>query len=650
MFKKIVSRISFSPALVAQLGFYAKRLRKEQATRRLGLIFVALALVVQSLVVFQAPEPANASHPADMIQGGLGWSNPDLGRFLSAYDSNAGYTKDAMDYFGITRAEIAATHFNGYTVDNKIGWGWDVQFPHTTAVGVRDANGNHVRNLFGRPINHYYPTNKWMPAFVGHSERMGWFAINVECGNLVTDNYSPPPPPPPPPPANIVTTKSASNITQSGVDATKVTAKKNDVITYTVAAQNTGGTAKEVALIDNIGEVLKYARLTDQGGGTLDSAGATLSWPNINLGPGESTKKQYSIKMNASLISSTNKCSMSNIFADQKVTIDVGCSTLPAKIITGKSAVNVTQKNIDATKTMAKENDVITYSITAKNEGGTAKEVALIDNIKDVLQYARLTDAGGGKLDQAKETLSWSSVNLAPKKSITKKYTVTMNESLVQAKDTCSMTNTYADKKVTIPVGCSTPPANIVAEKTSINISQANSDATTKIAKANDRISFTLTATNTGGSTKDFVFEDNILDTLEYATLIDNGGAIFNKDTKILTWPPVKIAAGKQEVRIFTVQMLSKIPATPRGATQGSSHNCKIENAFLDASNIINVDCPNPKTFIENPVKELPQTGAGENIMFAGITLAVVTFFYFRSRQLSTEVRLVRRNVSEGVF
>ena len=41
MFKKIVSQLSFSPALVGQLGFYARRLRKEQFTRRLGMVFMA---------------------------------------------------------------------------------------------------------------------------------------------------------------------------------------------------------------------------------------------------------------------------------------------------------------------------------------------------------------------------------------------------------------------------------------------------------------------------------------------------------------------------------------------------------------------------------------------------------------------------------
>ena len=72
MFRKIVSNLPFSPALVGQLGFYAKRLRKEETTRRLGLIFVVLALIVQSLAVFQPPESANAASLTDMNSRGFG--------------------------------------------------------------------------------------------------------------------------------------------------------------------------------------------------------------------------------------------------------------------------------------------------------------------------------------------------------------------------------------------------------------------------------------------------------------------------------------------------------------------------------------------------------------------------------------------------
>lgn len=62
MFKKIVSNLPFSPALVGQLGIYSKSLRKEKNIRRLGLVFVILALIVQSFAIFQPPEPANASN------------------------------------------------------------------------------------------------------------------------------------------------------------------------------------------------------------------------------------------------------------------------------------------------------------------------------------------------------------------------------------------------------------------------------------------------------------------------------------------------------------------------------------------------------------------------------------------------------------
>jgi LPXTG-motif cell wall-anchored protein len=49
-------------------------------------------------------------------------------------------------------------------------------------------------------------------------------------------------------------------------------------------------------------------------------------------------------------------------------------------------------------------------------------------------------------------------------------------------------------------------------------------------------------------------------------------------------------------------------------------------------------------------VSELPQTGASENMIFAGIVASVVTFFYFRSRQLNKEVRLIRKDAIAGTL
>ena len=61
MFRKLVSNLPFSPSLIGQLGLYAQRLKREQAVRRVGLVFTVFALIIQSLVVFNPPMSANAT-------------------------------------------------------------------------------------------------------------------------------------------------------------------------------------------------------------------------------------------------------------------------------------------------------------------------------------------------------------------------------------------------------------------------------------------------------------------------------------------------------------------------------------------------------------------------------------------------------------
>ncbi len=520
MFKKIVSQLSFSPALVGQLGFYAKRLRKEQTTRRLGLVFVALALVVQSLVVFQPPEAANASNNNDFIAGGLGLgSQRSLDRFVGPYDRNERNLQDIMNYFGITRAEITSTSFQQFTIGSKKSYGYENR-AGSVAIPITNSSFQTVNTIYGRPLTVWGNSpNDTAWAYVGHSSKIGWFAILQACGNLVTDVY-PQAPTPPPPPAKIETSKSAINVTQGNVDATKVAAKEDSRITYTVTARNTGGTAANVDLSDNLTEVLKYSKLANNAGGTFNKSTGVLTWPSVNLGPGA---------------------------------------------------------------------------------------------------------------------------------SVTHKYTVQMNKTLVSTTTNCSMRNKFTDKIVTVPVACSTPPAKIVTTKTATNVSQGNIDATKSTAKEKDRITFTITAQNTGGTAKDFDFEDHIGDALEYATVIDNGGATFDEKSRSLKWPAISLKPGEKQVRAFSMQILASIPATPAGVSDPSSYDCKIENAFFTSSVVIPVTCPTPKV-IEQVVPELPKTGPGENILFAGIVLSIVTFFYLRSRQLGTEVRLIRRDVNGGTI
>ena len=146
MFRKLVSNLAFSPALVGQLGFYAKRLRKEESVRRLGLIFTAFALVVQFFAVFQAPEPATAADATDMVYGGV-WSKQAL---LSTYDSNVNNIRDLYDTVGISRSDIDQAGNNlEYHRSNEGLYSWGMK-PVIGSFQSFVGHSNFVNNLIGR--------------------------------------------------------------------------------------------------------------------------------------------------------------------------------------------------------------------------------------------------------------------------------------------------------------------------------------------------------------------------------------------------------------------------------------------------------------------------------------------------------------------
>lgn len=342
MFRKIVSNLSFSPALVGQLGFYAKRLRKEEATRRMGLVFVALALVVQSLVVFQPPESANASNPSDFVPGGLGLgSNRSLNNFIRPYDANSKHLKDIMNHFGITRAEITSATFGSFmTSSKKLSWG-HVARPGSSPVTVKGSDGSKITTVHGRPINIANGNNTRIYGWIGQSKSMGWFAIMQSCGNLVTEKLPPTPPPPvdEPEPAEITLSKSTKNFTQGNIDATTTTARTDDRISFTITAKNTGESDGKVELIDNLGDVLEYSELIDNGGGTYNETTQELSWPDVTLAPGATESRTFTVQVKSTIPAtaqgqsdpSSYNCKIENVFGTVSVTVPVDCT--PPKVI-----------------------------------------------------------------------------------------------------------------------------------------------------------------------------------------------------------------------------------------------------------------------------------------------------------------------------
>ena len=71
-----------------------------------------------------------------------------------------------------------------------------------------------------------------------------------------------------------------------------------------------------------------------------------------------------------------------------------------------------------------------------------------------------------------------------------------------------------------------------------------------------------------------------------------------------------------------------------------------------DGEGMINipVECPVTKQVVEQTVQQLPHTGPTENMIFAGLLLAVASYFYARTRLMRKEVRLIRRDLNAGTI
>lgn len=533
MFRKIVSNLAFSPALVGQLSFYAKRLRKEETTRRIGLIFTALALIVQAFAVFTPPESANAASGDNVIYGGIK-SKEEL---LQIYDRNkdsAGHTDIQQIYstFGITRQDIVngkLTTFNSRD-DNlaiqsagRSNYTWQ-RDPH--------AIPNTSTTLYTGPL-YKFDSTSWTTvhgsmyyAIIGKRAIDGkWFAVMLACGN---PTYVTPPPPPPQP------TAACSGLTIMPITRTKFTLKASAATTNGATISGYTYTAK-------------------------DSGGTTV--------------------LNQTIPSR-----------------DQSSSTTYDFIKNGTYIVNVT----------------VTTSAGQRTGANCQKSLTVSPEARCLLNPDLVVSSPDCKSCESDKTI-W-----------------------------------YKDKNC---------HSDFLVTKTVKNITQLVSNANNTTAKPGDSLEYRLTIKNVGKMTGTYTLEDDLSDVLEYADLVDTGGGTLVKQgpnvpveqVNHITWLPIDIKPGESITKIINVQVKSVIPATPQGLGNQESFNCRMVNGIEGSNTTVNVDCPTTKV-VEQVVTELPHTGATENILFAGLVFAIVTYFYVRSRQLKKEVRLIRRDLHTGTI
>lgn len=210
MINRLLSNLAFSPNLIDSLDFYSKRLKQESSVRSLGLIFIVLAMLIQTFAAIVPPERSFAQSPDnDVIVGGVSTISSLQGK---CYDSKHANVRALYQRFGLECSDI------------KLGSVTNVNFNFTTmgndgvrTVGRTNYNhaGTNYLGVFGGTGYYSRPANVWSgstPAysFGTHKDAYGqywevWVIKN--CGNIAYKKASPPAPTPAPKPTPTPTPK-----------------------------------------------------------------------------------------------------------------------------------------------------------------------------------------------------------------------------------------------------------------------------------------------------------------------------------------------------------------------------------------------------------------------------------------------------------
>jgi uncharacterized repeat protein (TIGR01451 family) len=473
MFRKLVSNLAFSPALVGQLGFYARRLRKEEMTRRTGLIFIALSLVVQSFAVFSPPEPANASNADNIIYSGIR-NKEDL---LAVYDrgSDSAGRKDIKEiytHFGITRADIANMQMGSYNTGDFDGqlksvgrsdWGVAYRKPVQVANSATTVYTGGFIGTHGK---------SWpMPALIGTRSIDGaWVAITLDCGNPV---YAVPPPPV----KNPVATCTALSVAAINRNSIRMNAKALTTDGATISGYNyTIKNAKGVAVFN---QHVTDTKTTSSLEHNLVADGIYTAQVTAITSVGEKSaptcvasfvvSPEPRCPVNTGLTASSPDCKPCP--SDSSVWYkDAKCI---AAFELSKSVRNITQSLDDANNTQAKPGDQLQYTLRVKNIGKDQGDYTMTDTVADILEYATITSMGDGRIVTQSSTspavATWPSFPVKVDETVEKVIVVKVKE-IIPAMATnlsnpqsynCKVTNTFGN---TLNVGIECPPEKVIEQ------------------------------------------------------------------------------------------------------------------------------------------------------------------------------------------
>jgi len=639
---KLLANLPFNPSLIEQVSFYAKRLKKEKAIRRLGFVLLLLAMCVQLFAAMSPPRSSLAQSNNDLILGGFTTHDQAV---LHCLDGNEDYYKILL-YYGINCTNVhdaTETWLGPHDYNDQLySMGRNpYSLPGEQPVnipGTNNGNPLYLRFLWGwgnAPPYH---------VLQGHTDSGLLFFLMYDCGNLVFVNVPSPATPPPSQPPSLTLNKSVV----PGYPAANSTVKPGTQLGYRLNYGNaSGSTAVAVILEDGFPANTSYVSANQGAATTLNSpktepgnahwgSNQFAQWIFNQLAVGQSGSVDLFVKVNDDTPDGTVICNQAFTAALNNINFvgsNIICHTVkrstppPPKI--GNAECSGLTASLIATRTYR-------FVATTAGENYTVKSYDF--DFGDSTSKTITTDLRAGTTDHqyTKAGTYTTKVDIVVSvRTATGKVNKTIH---------CQTNVTVTDTPPTKPCEDFQSSDNLevclTPHKTAKNTTQGIANANNTTVKAGDVIEYTLSVTNIGKvKVPGFIFRESLSDVLDYADVVDLHGGKMDSH-QIVTWPAIDVKSKQTVQKLITVKIKNPIPSTPVSSSDPGHFNCVMTNVYGDTINL--KLSPNAVCVAEAVNRTLPNTGPGTSVIAVVSLTIIVGYFFARSRLLSEEVDLVR--------
>lgn len=309
MFDKILSGIKSGADFKAKLSRFSAATAKEKSIRGFGLVLVLMALSLQVFAAISPNKITASASPNDLIPGGATSKN----QLVRDCKANKNKIDKVFNYYSISCADLAkanVVHINSLDYGGRLYSVGHMQRGFASEVPVNIGDEFVYWRLLHAWDTHHSTTYEALK-FTNANGKIFWMLFS--CGNLVHFGIPAVPPPkhhnPPKKPCAKSTTqfdalacltyhKTVKNVTRGITNANGKTAQPGDELKYELKVTNDGKLMVHGFIVrDNIADILEYAQnstLAGFGGGSLSSEGV-LSYPKVNIAPGKTITKTFSV-------------------------------------------------------------------------------------------------------------------------------------------------------------------------------------------------------------------------------------------------------------------------------------------------------------------------------------------------------------------